>query len=126
MIVYACADLIFATKIRGTADALGIVSRPTRDIDKLRARLERVDDGKPNDAVTALLIDLDLGEDAIDLIRFAVAHPARPAILAFGAHVAVDLLNQAAEAGASPVMARGAFTAQLPMILQQLDQPSTT
>ncbi|QDU71579.1 hypothetical protein [Mucisphaera calidilacus] len=126
MIAYACADLIFATRIRGTAEALGIVSRPTRDTDKLAARLERVDDGKPNDPVTALLIDLDLGDQAIELIRYAVNHPARPTVIAFGAHVAADLLQAAADAGADPVMTRGSFTSNLPNLLQQLDAPPTT
>ncbi|MEQ9454131.1 MAG: hypothetical protein RLN76_06005 [Phycisphaeraceae bacterium] len=124
MIVYACADLIFATKIRATAEALGIVSRPARDSEKLQARLDRVDDGKPNGAVKAVLIDLDLGQDALPLIRLSVNHPAQPVVVAFGAHVAVDLLRAAAEAGADPVMARGAFTGQLPDLLQRWDQPS--
>ena len=118
MIVYCCADLIFATKVRSTCDALGAVSRPARNGEMLQKRLERVDDGKPNDAVDLLLIDLDLGEPALDLIQQARSHDAELPILAWGPHVAVDLLNAAGQAGASEVMTRGSFTAKLPEIIQ--------
>lgn len=125
MIVYACSDLIFATRIGSTAEALGIVTRPTRDADKLAARLDRVEDGKANDPVDAVLVDLDLGDAGIALIRQAVEHPSEPVVIAFGAHVATELLQQAAEAGAK-VMTRGSFTGQLPQLLQHLDGPTKT
>lgn len=118
MIVYCCADLIFATKVRSTCDALGAVSRPARNAKMLQKRLDRVDDGKPNDPVALLLIDLDLGEPVLELIQQARSHDADLPILAWGPHVAVDLLNAAAQAGASEVMTRGSFTAKLPEIIQ--------
>lgn len=117
MIVYSCADLIFATKVRSTCDALGAVSRPARNPEMLQKRLDRVEDGKPNDAVSLVLIDLDIGEPALALIQTARAHRADLPIIAWGPHVAVGLLQRAGEAGASQVMARGAFTAQLPKII---------
>jgi len=117
MIVYCCADLIFATKVRSTCESLGVVSRPARDPDMLQKRLDQVDDGKPNDAVSLVLIDLELGEPGLELIRTARAHDADLPVIAWGPHVAVDLLNAAGEAGASQVMARGAFTAKLPEII---------
>jgi len=117
MIVYCCADLIFATKVRSTCDALGAVSRPARNAEMLQKRLGRVDDGKPNEAVTLLLIDLDLGEPALELIQKARSHDADLPIIAWGPHVAVDLLDHAGQAGASQVMTRGAFTSKLPEIV---------
>lgn len=117
MIVYCCADLIFATKVRSTCEALGVVSRPARDADMLQKRLDRVDDGKPNDAVALLLIDLDLGDPAMELIQQARASDAELPIIAWGPHVAVELLNAAGQAGASDVMTRGSFTAKLPEIV---------
>lgn len=117
MIVYCCADLIFATKVRSTCDALGAVSRPARNSEMLQKRLDQVDDGKANDAITLLLIDLDIGEPALELIRQARLHDADLPIITWGPHVAVDLLNQAGEAGASDVMTRGSFTAKLPEIV---------
>ena len=117
MIIYCCADLIFATKVRSTCDALGAVSRPARNADMLQKRLNRVDDGKANDAVALLLIDLDMGEPALDLIQQARTSDADLSIIAWGPHVAVDLLKAAGEAGATDVMTRGSFTTNLPEII---------
>ena len=117
MIVYCCADLIFATKVSSTCDALGAVSRPARNVEMLQKRLDRVDDGKANDAVALLLIDLDMGEPALELLQQARAHNAALPIITWGPHVAVDLLKAAGEAGASEVMTRGSFTAKLPEII---------
>lgn len=119
MIVYCCADLIFATKVRSTCETMGAVSRPARNAEMLKNRLDRVDDGKPNDPVALLLIDLDLGEPALELIQTARSHdPALP-IIAWGPHVAIDLLNAAGQAGATEVLTRGSFTAKLPAIVQR-------
>lgn len=120
MIVYCCADLIFATKVRSTCDALGVTSRPARNAEMLQKRLDRVDDGKANDAVALLLIDLDKGEPALELISQARSHDAGLSIIAWGPHIAVDLLNAAGQAGASEVMTRGSFTAKLPEIVSSL------
>ena len=117
MIVYCCADLIFATKVSSTCNALGAASRPARNADMLQKRLDRVDDGKPNDPIRLLLVDLDMGEPALELIRQARASDAALSIIAWGPHVAVDLLNRAGQAGASDVMTRGSFTAKLPEII---------
>ncbi len=119
MIVYCCSDLIFATRIRSTCDTLGILSRPARDEPMLQNRLDRVEDGKANDAVSAVLVDLDLDAGPA-LIALAKAHPASPPIIAFGAHVATERLQAAHHAGASQVLSRGTFTKDLPALLQRL------
>jgi len=126
MIIYCCADLIFATKVRSTCEALGAVSRPARNPDMLQKRLDRVDDGKPNDAVALVLIDLDLGDPALELIQTARAHDASLPIIAWGPHVAVDLLNKAGEAGASDVMTRGSFTSKLPEIVERFSTKTSS
>ena len=118
MIVYCCADLIFATKIRSTCEALGVVSRPARNAEMLQKRLDRVNDSKPNDAVSLVLIDLDIGADALGLIAMARSHDAALPVIAWGPHIAVELLNKASAAGASQVMTRGSFTQQLPESLR--------
>ena len=118
MIVYCCADLIFATKVRSTCDALGAISRPARNTEMLQNRLGQIDDGKANEPVTLVLIDLDMGEPALELITTARTHQADLPIIAWGPHVAVQLLNQAGQAGASDVMTRGSFTAKLPEIIE--------
>jgi DNA-binding NtrC family response regulator len=124
MIVYCCADLIFATKVRSTCDALGVVSRPARNADMLQKRLDQVDDGKPNDAVRLVLVDLEIGEPALELIKTARSYDADLPVIAWGPHVAVQLLESAGEAGASQVMARGAFTQQLPAIVERFKPAS--
>lgn len=119
MVVYSCADLIFSTKIRSTADTLGLPTRPVRDAPMLDARLRRIDDGKPNEPVTALFLDLDTGEDGLRLIdQIKAFDPAIP-VLAFGSHVATELLQAARQRGADSVMSRGGFTANLPDLLKR-------
>jgi hypothetical protein len=124
MIVYACADLIFASKVGSTAEALGIVSRPARDAAALQRRLLRVDDGKGHDPVAGVVIDMDLGDVALALIRQAKAAPAEtgggPTVVAFGSHVATELLGAAREAGADIILPRSQFSANLPAILERL------
>ena len=119
MIVYCCADLIFSTKVASTCEALGVVSRPARDVGMLRRRLDRVDDGKANGAVAAVMVDLEAGEGALELIRVAAGHGADPAVIAFGPHVMTEALAAAEEAGADAVMARGAFTRELPELVKR-------
>jgi hypothetical protein len=119
MIVYACQDLIFATKIRSTAEALGVPSRPARDAEALRKRLERVDDGKLNEPVTGVMIDLDLGETGLALLRQVKARDATIPVVAFGSHVATEILQAARADGADFVMPRSAFTASLPALLER-------
>lgn len=120
MIIYCCADLIFATKIRSTAQAVGIVTRPVRNRQMLEDRLNQVDDGKPHEPVTALLIDLTTGDAGIELITQAKSADPALHVLAFGSHIATDLLDAARTAGADTVMTRGAFTGKLPALLNQL------
>lgn len=125
MIVYHCADLIFATKVRSTAESLDIVTRPVRDADRLRNRLDQVDDGKANDPVTGVIIDLETGQTGLDMIEQVKQHDAAVPIVAFGPHVEVEALAAAEQRGADVVMPRGAFNAQLPAILKQLAGPES-
>lgn len=122
MILYACADLLWATKIKGTADALGIAARPVRSVEMLIARLA-------DSPVSALMVDLEMGQTAIDLIRHVRAHEAEPSarprplpILAFGPHVDVDGLSAAKAAGATEAVARGGLQARLGEVLKGLDR----
>jgi len=116
MILFHAADLIWATKIKGTADALGLAARPVRTVEMLEARLA-------DSQVRALVVDLDAPDVALALIRSirSRAGPSLPIrVLAFGPHVAVDDLASARAAGADSVMPRGAFNAHMPSILKDL------
>lgn len=124
MVVYCTRDLIFATRIRATADAVGAVARPARDAAMLRARLDRVDDGKAHDAVRLVIVDLEMGEDALDLIDACVAHQSAPATLAFGSHVAAAVLNAARDRGADEVVPRSVFVQRLQPVLKEYGFPA--
>jgi hypothetical protein len=120
MLVYRCADLMFSSRVRNAADDAGLTARPVRSVEMLVRRLERVADGKANDAVTSMIVEVDDEPVAIDLIREARRRDAGLAILAFGPHVAVEALRAAGEAGAEPVLTRGAFHRDLPTIVRRL------
>jgi DNA-binding NarL/FixJ family response regulator len=106
-------DLIFATKIRSTAAALGMDVGVVRTAEELTALLNQT-------KAAAVLVDLNMsGGQAIPAIRAALAHRPRPEVTAFVSHVDRDLANQAREAGADRVLPRSRFTADLPSILQR-------
>ncbi|MEM9790593.1 MAG: hypothetical protein AAFY08_08145 [Planctomycetota bacterium] len=106
--------------MRAAAEDAGLAARPVRSMEMLRKRLDRVDDGKANDAVTSMIVEVD-GEPWVnELIAAARAHDATLAIVAFGPHVEVDALSAAGEAGADPVLTRGAFHAKLPELIEAL------
>jgi hypothetical protein len=122
-LLYLAADLLWATRIKETATALGIAARPVRTLDMLEARLA-------DTTIAGLIIDLEAGDIGLEMIHRLRGQAggtspaeARIPIVVFGPHVAVDRLEAARRAvggGASAVMARGAFSAQLPGILTAL------
>jgi hypothetical protein len=122
-LLYLAADLIWATRIKETATSLGIPARPVRTLDMLEARLADI---LPPGRIAGLIIDLEAGDVGLEMVhRLRSAdvpspHSGAIPILAFGPHVAVERLQSAARAGASAVMARGAFASQLPAILTAL------
>jgi CheY-like chemotaxis protein len=120
MVIYCGTDLIFATKIRSTADELKVPTRPARDAESLRKRLERVDDGRLNDPVTGVLIDLEMGDDGLALLDQVKAFDRAIPVVAFGSHVAAEVLQAARERGADFVMPRSMFSASLPGLLERL------
>ncbi len=121
MILYFAADLLWATRIKATADDLDISCRPVRTSEMLDARLA---DSKP----TALVLDLETGESGIDLLRHLRMREVergdttRIRVVAFGPHVRTDLIDAARGAGADEVFARGAFDRRLPEVLRMLAQ----
>ncbi len=115
MVLYAAADLFWATRIKSLADDMGVPCRPARNEKMLRDRLE-------DSEVRAVLLDLDAPDQARELIAVlrgpdAGAMEKAVKIIAWGPHVAVDLLAETRQAGADEVMTRGAFSNALPAIL---------
>lgn len=118
MILYVCADLLWATRIKSTAEAVGVAARPVRSLEMLEARLADSD-------VRALVVDLEAGELAFSCIERLRGEAASDderlvRIMVFGPHVAADQFERARTAGADRAVARGTFAARLPEVLTEL------
>jgi DNA-binding NarL/FixJ family response regulator len=104
-----CDDLLFTSRITGTARDLGRTIKPVRTPETLieLAQQERpgciiVDLGFPGLVLTDLLERL--GEE-------------RPRVAAYGSHVDTATLKAAREAGCDPVWPRSKFVEELPRAL---------
>lgn len=125
MIAYFASDLVWATRIKGLAEDLGIAARPVRNIQMLDARLA-------DSPVAGLIVDLDAPEPAMALItrlrQWEAQKPdenrPRMRIVAFGPHIETQALAEAKRAGADAAMTRGAFHHQLADVLKAITTPS--
>lgn len=117
MLVYLAADLLWATKIKSTADALDLACRPVRDVAMLEARMSE-------GPISAALLDLEspVVWDLLNRLRDADAQPSGTGIrvLCFGPHVAKEAFDRARAMGANDVLPRGAFDRSLPDLLVKL------
>jgi len=105
------SDLIFATKIRSTAEVLGVSVELVRNIAGLVAAAGR-------GPIRRVIIDLNAeGLDAAAAIATAKGLPGRPHVIAYLSHVQTELARIAGSAGADEVMPRSAFSGRLPEIL---------
>ena len=114
-IVALVEDLFFLAKIRETAKAIG-VTVVTGDA---RRGPTAIAEAQPQ----AIFLDLNSrGLPAVDWIRALKADPAtRPIrIVGFASHVQEQLISAARDAGCDSVMARSAFTRQLPDLLRSV------
>ena len=113
-VVAAVSDMIFASKIRGTAEHLNVT------VDFARSEDALFDSAKTD--VPSLVI-LDLHSTRPD--PFAVAARLKAdeqlrgvPIVAFFSHVETELQRRALEAGVDKVLPRSAFVNRLPEILK--------
>ena len=114
-IVALVEDLFFLAKIRETAKAVGVTV-----VTWTRAAARRP---SPRPSRKPSFLDLNSrGLPAVDWIRALKADPAtRPIrIVGFVSHVQEELISAARAAGCDSVMARSAFTQQLPNLLRSL------
>lgn len=102
LVIALCPDLMMRSRIESGLDIAGyrlrVVGGPVRLAEALA-----------DETPACLLIDLEAGDDAIEVIRSLRADPTTAGIplAAFAGHTNVDLLDDAREAGAKPVVARG-------------------
>ena len=107
------ADLMFAARIRGTAQAVGANLTLVRNEKELLERARAL-------APRQIIIDLDTRSlDPVALIATLKADPTLKSIpiLAYVSHVREDAIAGARAAGAKRVIARGAFVKNLTEIL---------
>lgn len=100
-IVALVADLMFASRIRGTAPAANVVQRG----DALPAAVGA--------STRLVLVDLH-ARGALEAIAALRQGGASSTIIAFGSHVETAALQAARDAGADRVMARSGFVRELP------------
>ena len=104
-------DMFFASKIRATAEALGVnVSFPRTK----EAVIEKLTQGQPS----LILIDLHNQKlDALELAKAVKTQESTVTLLGFFSHVKVELQRNALSAGFDRVIPRSVFARDLAEIL---------
>jgi CheY-like chemotaxis protein len=113
IIIGIVEDLFFASKIRGTAEELGVTIRFARNIDAVLEIARR-------DQPSLIICDLHLQKvDPIELAKKLKEEEELRSIplLGFFSHVQTELKRAAEEAGFDQVMPRSAFSKSLGEII---------
>jgi CheY-like chemotaxis protein len=106
-------DLMFASKIKTTAGQLGVPVTFARSRDSALAEMRK-------SAPALVIFDLNSGRtDPLGTVAAMKGDPALAAIptVGFVSHVRTDVIDAARQAGVGEILARSAFTMQLPEIL---------
>jgi CheY-like chemotaxis protein len=114
MILAVLDDLMFTSKIKTTANQLGVPVTFARSAD---AALDEMRKAAPS------LVVLDLNNPRTNPLGIVASMKADPALasirtVGYASHVQTDVINAAREAGVDAVLARSAFTQQLAEILR--------
>ncbi len=115
MILAVVDDLIFLSKIQQTAQLLRV---PVEPVDPKNLQ-ERAAQTNPR----AVILDLNHRSGAaVAILRALKADPLTSGtpVVGFVSHVQSDLIAAARAAGCDEVLARSAFSAQLPQLLKNL------
>lgn len=111
-IVALVTDLLFVSKIKGTADSLGVPLTVARDVGCVMAAVQA--------GARLVIVDMNVsGADPPQVIHQCKAAPDPPRVIAYLSHVQQDLAAAARNAGADQVLPRSRFSEQLPDILKQ-------
>jgi len=102
-----CDDLIFTSRIVGTAKALGLTLRPAKTVVQLRGFLLQ-------STPPCVILDLNATDLKIDILagEIAVMSP-RPTLIGYGSHVDAVTLKAARDAGCDVVWPRSKFVEEL-------------
>jgi CheY-like chemotaxis protein len=115
MIIAVLDDLMFTSKIKTTAGQLGVAVTFARSADAALGEMRKA---------TPSLVILDLNNartNPLGIVSSMKQDPVLASIptVGYASHVQTDVINAARQAGVSEVMARSAFTQQLPEILRR-------
>ncbi len=100
-------DLIFTSRIIGTAQSLGLEVRQVRALDRLVETAKRV-------GARCVILDLAFADlDLPDLMRSLGEWEAPPRVVAYGSHVDAASLHAARAAGCQPTLPRSKFVEDL-------------
>jgi PleD family two-component response regulator len=113
MILAVLDDLMFTSKIKTTANQLGVAVAFARSADAALAEMKK---SPPS------LVILDLNNARTNPLGIVAGMKQDPALasvrtVGYASHVQVDVINAARQAGVDDVMARSAFTQNLAVIL---------
>jgi CheY-like chemotaxis protein len=102
-------DLLFTSRITGTARDLGLTVQAARSVDVLRKLAQQ-------QAPSCVIVDLsNPGLDIVQLNRWlADLGGPKPRVVAYGSHVDTATLRAAREAGCDEVLPRSKFVEDLP------------
>ncbi len=120
-VLAAVEDLLFKSKISETADVLGVEARFPRSKARL---LEALRESPPD----LLILDLNSARfEPLELLQTVKSNDAMKDVptVGFLSHVQRDLAVAARESGCDRVMARSAFTKDLPRILERGEASET-
>jgi len=109
--VLLSCDLMFQSKVTGTAAALGF------RVACFGTLGEAFDETAKS--ARAVFLDLTLADISPTALIARLQHP-RPRVVAFGPHVETAVLQDARDAGCEDVLPRSRFSAELPVLLQRV------
>jgi CheY-like chemotaxis protein len=106
-----CDDLIFRSRIVGTAEKLGLTVHTVRSAAELMSQA-------PQLQPVCVLLDLhNPGLDVAAVVSLLKAQSPPPRIVGYGSHVEAATLRRAREAGCDRVLPRSQFVEELPQAL---------
>lgn len=108
-----CDDLMWASRITGTARALGLQVQTVRTVDQL---VERCRQQPPACVILDLSMSGLVAADVAARIRAVCSTP--PQLTAYGSHVDLVTLEAARSAGCDPVLPRSKMAESLEKLLQ--------
>ena len=108
------SDMVFATRITGTAEKVGADCRIINDPSDLQDALESENPG-------TVLVDMNCdGISPEEAIRTVKSHCPNARVVAFFSHVQTELMELARAAGADDAWPRSAFVQRLPQLLEDV------